>query len=187
MLTVLSLFLKAKSILNTLYSFILAHWQAFLVLAMLGAIYHYKSAYESEKTAFTAYKNEQKAEHDKQVLANKITQNAVKIQIDSVIADHAQALKDANLNREKVTNKLKGSINEIQNSLTIANSAIELRNSATGRDMPNLSENPAGLTEAIRNCNSSLTTIKDAALVTDYDYEALYSAWDRQCKLMACE
>ena len=171
---------------------LLSRWRIILpfvlLLSMSLAVLYYKTRYERTTQAFEAYK----ADIVKQI-ATKEAENATlrrisANQIANIMANHQKQLADAKLDRANVTNKLKGSINEISDALTIAYDAIKLRNESTSNSaMSEIQTDSSGLAEAERNCNRALATVTEAAKVTDIDYEALYNAWKAQCDIGLCE
>ena len=159
-----------------------------LIAFLFVSVGYYKSRYESSVQALNDYKLAKKVLYDAAVTHNKkMKENADKA-LEEVITNHKKQLAGLNLDRVREANKLKGSINEISDSLNIYRDAIGLRNESTSYNaMPKVPETTEGITEAWRNCNAQLTTVIDACKVTDYDYEALYNAWDRTCLIHGCE
>jgi len=166
---------------------LLSRWRIILPLIIISvmslSILYYKTRYERTVHELGVFKAELLASQK----AGELLEKASKAQLNSVMVEHERQLKQAKLEREKVTNNLKGSINEIRDSLTIANNAIKLRNESSNNTMRQVSADTEGFTEAERNCNAYLETVIDACKVTDIDYEALYNAWQRQCDLGLCE
>lgn len=91
---------KAKAI----FKLLIEHWRIVLVVLMLLAIWHYKTAYEKEKASFTEYIGLVKQEAELQAAKNQIieanTQKAVTLEVNkhkSIIAaldiDRAQLQK----------------------------------------------------------------------------------------------
>jgi hypothetical protein len=167
--------------------FLTKYWRVILIGLILCTTFYYKYRYEATAQAYSDYKLTQSVLYDAEVKKNAELGKLQTIAINDVVATHAKQLKDANLNRVRETNNLKGSINEIRDALTIADNAIKLRDSARYNTLPKDEKDTSKLTEAARNSNLSIKTIIDACLVTDYDYEALYNAWNEQCKLGLCE
>jgi hypothetical protein len=157
------------------------------VLVCLYAFWQ-KTQQDAIVKEFQLYKSDIAHKAELRKIENEAQSKQAKADRDDLIAEHKQQLADANLNRERETKKLKGSINEISDSLTIYRDAIKLRNSASsGVNLPEMAEDTAGITEAERNCYSHLTTVIDACRVTDYDYKALYKLYDKQCITFGCE
>lgn len=176
-----------KSAFSRIIPFIAEHWRVILFGLICLYAFYQKTRYEATVQEFEAYKAKQAKLYDEQVAKNAILKQSGKILVDGLMATHKKQLADANLDRVKVTNKLKGSINEISDSLTIATDAIKLRNGWSSSSMPKVQTDTIGTTEAERNCYGQLTTVIDACKITDYDYKTLYNLYDGQCKLLGCE
>jgi hypothetical protein len=166
---------------------LLTRWRVILpiiiIVAMSLTILYYKTRHERTVQDLTDLKSELLASQK----AGELLQKASAIQLASVMANHEDQLKQANLDREKITTKLKGTINEIRNSLAVANNANGLRNENSHNALLKIPANTEGTTESERDCHTFLATVIDAGKITDYDYEALYNAWQRQCDLGLCE
>ena len=161
--------------------------QILLVLVCWYA-YHQTMQHKAIVQEFGLYKADIKHKAELREIENSMLSKRAKADRDDLIAEHKQQLADANLNRERETKKLKGSINEISDSLTIYRDAISVRNSTSGSaGLSKVAENTAGLTETERNCYAYLTTVIDACKVTDYDYKTLYKLYDKQCNVFGCE
>lgn len=160
--------------------------QFILVLVCCYAFWQ-KTRYDAIVSDYGKYKTaaEQLAkdkEHE-----NEILRNYAKNTYKQVIEEHKQALISAGLDRKRVEDKLKGSINEISNELNIYRDSIKLRNSTSSIDVSKVAENTSGTADTKSNCNQTLATVVDACKVTDYDYEALYNLYKRQCDIYGCE
>ena len=161
--------------------------QIILVLVCVYAFWQ-KSRYDAIVSDYSKYKSaaEQLAkdkEHE-----NEILRNYAKNTVKAVIEEHKQALIGAGLDRKRVEDKLKGSINEISNELNIYRDAVRVRDSADSSiDVSKVADYTNGLASPIGNCNETLATVVDACKVTDYDYEALYNLYQKQCDIFGCE
>jgi hypothetical protein len=169
-------------------TFLLANWRIILIACLVAIAGYYKISYESVTRDLEAYKTTQEVLFQAAIKRN----SDLKLQSDKLMADliseHKKELEAENLNRARETKKLKGSINEISNALTIAYDAIELRNeSSSNNPMPQILKDTSGLAEAFGTCNRTLITVTEACKVTTIDYGALYNAWDKQCIIHACE
>lgn len=155
---------------------------------LLASTLIFKTLWKNAKDDLAEYKLKQQILYDNAVRENeKIKIQSVR-EINSIMANHQQQLKDLNLDRVHETNKLKGSINEISDSLTIAYDAISLRNQATGHSaLSKVSETARESAEACGNVYQSLITVTEACKIVDLDYKALYNAWDRACLIYGCE
>jgi hypothetical protein len=137
---------------------------------------------------YAAYRSSVQYQADMQKAKNEILRKQSENTVKAVIEEHKQALIGEGLDRKRVEDKLKGSINEISNELNIYRDAVRLRNSATSSiDVSKVAEHTNGTPEAIGNCNQTLATVVDACKVTDYDYEALYNLYNKQCQIYGCE
>jgi hypothetical protein len=184
--------LKAWSVLCNVTGYIIKLFtryplQFILVLVCCYAFWQ-KTRYDEIASDYSKYKSaaEQLAkdkEHE-----NEILRNYAKNTYKQVIEEHKQALISAGLDRKRVEDKLKGSINEISNELNIYRGSIKLRNESTSSiDVSKVAEHTSGATDTKSNCNETLATVVDACKVTDYDYEALYNLYKRQCDIYGCE
>lgn len=121
-------------------------------------------------------------------LQNHLMKKQSEKAVNDVMATHKESLTVEKLDRKRVEDKLKGSINEISNELNIYRDAVKLRNSATNSiDVSKVAEHTNGTTDTSGNCNQTLATVVDACKVTDYDYEALYNLYKKQCDIYGCE
>jgi polyhydroxyalkanoate synthesis regulator phasin len=176
-----------KTCLTNIIPFCLKHWRIILIGLICFYAYQQKTAHEASVQELATFKAKQAKLYDEQVAKTAILKQSSKILVDGLVATHKKQLADAKLDRAKVTDKLKGSINEISNSLTIATDAIRLRNGWSSSPLPKVQTDTTGLSETERNCYGHLATVIDACRVTDYDYKALYNLYDGQCKLLGCE
>lgn len=161
--------------------------QFILVIVCCYALWQ-KTRYDAIVSDYSKYKVSVKYLADMQKAKNEILRKQAEKERADIIELHKQQLAEAGLDRNRVTEKLKGSINEISNELNIYRSAIGVRNSTTNSvRVPTLAEDTSGTTEASGNCNQTLATVIDACKVTDYDYEALYNLYKRQCDIYGCE
>jgi hypothetical protein len=160
--------------------------QFILVLVCCYAFWQ-KTRYDEIVSDYSKYKAaaEQLAkdkEHE-----NEILRNYAKNTYKQVIEEHKQALISAGLDRKRVEDKLKGSINEISNELNIYRDAVRVRNSTSSIDVSKVAEHTSNSSQPSGNCNETLATVVDACKVTDYDYEALYNLYQKQCNIYGCE
>jgi len=179
--------LRIKSILSALLNLIIENYKVFIILAMVLAIFYYKTRYEHEKVAFQAYKAEIAQQAKEQQIKNDILRKQAETTVTEIVAIHTQQLADAKLDRKRVEDKLKGSINEISNDINIYRDAVSLRNSTSSINVSKVAENTSGTSNPSGNCNETLATVVDACKVTDYDYEALYNLYNKQCQIYGCE
>jgi hypothetical protein len=144
--------------------------------------------YDAIVSDYAAFRSSVQYQADMQKAKNEILRKQSENTVKAVIEEHKQALIGEGLDRKRVEDKLKGSINEISNELNIYRDAVRLRNSATSSiDVSKVAEHTNGTPEAIGNCNQTLATVVDACKVTDYDYEALYNLYNKQCQIYGCE
>lgn len=180
--------------LKLLWQFICDHWQAFLLLAMILAILHYKSEYERIKSEYERYQSNIALVTDMQSKLNADMTKKAKESVSEVIKTHDEKLNADNLNHAREAKNLKGKINEINNTLAIYDNAIKLRNSTSADGMSEMAEDTANTTDTRANsdqtatgCENLLNTTIKAAKTTDIDYEALYTLYKRQCDIFGCE
>ncbi len=184
----LLLLLKIKSVITSLVRFAIEHWKVLAIVAMALAIFHFKTAYEREKHAYEAYKANVQLQADMQKAKNEILRKQAETTVTEIVANHTQQLAIEKLDRKLVEDKLKGSINEISNDLNIYRDSIKLRNESTSSiDVSKVAEHTNGTANSNGNCNQTLAVVVDACKITDYDYEALYNLYKRQCDIYGCE
>lgn len=161
--------------------------QIILVLVCVYAFWQ-KTRYEAVKSDYEAYVTSVQLQADMQKAKNEILKKQAVAEVTNIVANHTQQLAVEKLDRKRVEANLKGAINEISNELNIYRDAVRLRNSATNSiDVSKVADYTKGTPEAIGNCNQTLATVVDACKVTDYDYEALYNLYNKQCKIYGCE
>lgn len=186
------LLLKAWSVMRNVTGYIIDlavryPLQFILVLVCCYALWQ-KTRYDAIASNYSKYKAaaEQLAkdkEHE-----NEILRNYAKNTVQDVMATHKESLIVEKLDRKRVEDKLKGSINEISNELNIYRSAIGVRNSTTNSiDVSKVAEHTNGTADTKSNCNETLAVVVDSCKVTDYDYEALYNLYNKQCQIYGCE
>ena len=161
--------------------------QIILVLVCVYAFWQ-KTRYEAVNSDYEAYKVSVQLQADMQKAKNEILKKQAVAEVTNIVANHTQQLEVEKLDRKRVEANLKGAINEISNELNIYRSAIGVRNSATNSiDVSKVADYTNGTPEAIGNCNQTLAAVVDACKVTDYDYEALYNLYQKQCDIFGCE
>jgi hypothetical protein len=161
--------------------------QFILILVCCYAFWQ-KTRYDAIVSDYSAFRTSVQLQADMQKAKNQILRKQAETTVTEIVAIHTQQLAEAKLDRKRVEDKLKGSINEISNELNIYRSAVRVRNSATNSiRVPTLDENSIRSAEANGNCNETLATVVDACKVTDYDYEALYNLYQKQCDIFGCE
>lgn len=146
-----------------------------------------KTRYDEIVSDYSAYKDSIKYQADMQKVKNEILRKQAETTVTEIVAIHTQQLADAKLDRKRVEDKLKGSINEISNELNIYRDAISLRDSNSTNRVLSLAENTSGTAKPSGNCNQTIATVVDACIVTDIDYETLYNLYAKQCKIYGCE
>lgn len=161
--------------------------QFILVLVCCYAFWQ-KTRYDAIASEYETYKSSISYQYDLQKAQNEILRKQSETTVTEIVAIHTQQLADAKLDRKRVEDKLKGSINEISNELNIYRDAVKLRNESTSSiDVSKVAEHTSGTADTKSNCNETLATVVDACKVTDYDYEALYNLYKRQCDIYGCE
>jgi len=161
--------------------------QFILVLVCCYAFWQ-KSRYDAIVYDYGKYKADAEQLAKDKEHENEILRNYAKNTVQDVMATHKDYLQVEKLDRKKVEDKLKGSINEISNELNIYRSAVKLRNESTSSiDVSKVAEHTFNSSQPSGNCNQTLATVVDACKVTDYDYEALYNLYKRQCDIYGCE
>jgi type VI protein secretion system component VasK len=161
--------------------------QFILVLVCVYAFWQ-KTRYDAIVSDYEAFRTSIQLQADMQKAKNEILRKQAATVLNEVMATHKESLIVEKLDRKRVEDKLKGSINEISNELNIYRSAVRLRNSATNSiDVSKVAKHTSNVADSGTNCNETLATVVDACKVTDYDYEALYNLYNKQCKIYGCE
>jgi len=184
--------LKAWSVLCNVTGYIidLAVRYPLQIIIVLLCLYSFwqKLQIDDISSEYTEYKRNIQYQVDMQKAKNEILRKQSKTALNDVIAVHKDYLTTEKLDRKRVEDKLKGSINEISNELNIYRDAVKLRNSTTNSiDVSKVAEHTSGTADTKSNCNETLATVVDACKVTDYDYEALYNLYNKQCHIYGCE
>jgi hypothetical protein len=144
--------------------------------------------YDAIAIEYDTYKSSIAYQAELQKQKNEMLRKEVVAHITEIVAVHTKQLADEGLDRKRVEAKLKGSINEISNELNIYRDSIKLRNESTSSiNVSSVAEHPSNSSQPSGNCNETLATVVDACKVTDYDYEALYNLYDKQCNIYGCE
>lgn len=183
---------KAWSVLCNVTSYIIDLFtryplQFILVLVCCYAFWQ-KSRYDAIVSDYAGYRSSIQFEVDMQNAENVILRKQAETALNEVMSTHKESLIVEKLDRKKVEDKLKGSINEISNELNIYRDAVKLRNYATSSiDVSKVAEHTSNAPDTKSNCNETLATVVDACKVTDYDYEALYNLYQKQCDIFGCE
>ena len=160
--------------------------QIIIVLLCLYAFWQ-KLQIDDIQQEYTEYKRNIQYQVDMAKVKNEVLRKQAETSAAEIVANHTQQLADAKLDRKRVEDKLKGSINEISNELNIYRDSIRLRNSTSSIDMSKVAEHTSNATDTKSNCNETLAVVVDACKVTDYDYEALYNLYNKQCQIYGCE
>ena len=161
--------------------------QIILVLVCIYAFWQ-KTRYEDVKSDYEAYVTSVQLQADMQKAKNEILKKQAETALNDVMATHKESLAVEKLDRKRIEANLKGAINEISNELNIYRDAVIVRNSATNSiDVSKVAEHTSGTASTSGNCNQTLATVVDACKVTDYDYEALYKLYNKQCHIYGCE
>lgn len=95
-----------KFCLSEIAGFLIKHWRIVLVVLMLLAIWHYKTAYEKEKASFTEYIGLVKQEAELQATKNQIieanTQKAVTLEVNK----YKSTIADLNIDKAQLQKKV---------------------------------------------------------------------------------
>lgn len=184
--------LKAWSVIRNVTGYIieLAVRYPLQIIIVLLCLYSFwqKLQIDDIQQEYTEYKRNIQYQADMAKVKNEVLRKQAETALNDVMATHKDSLTVEKLDRKRVEDKLKGSINEISNELNIYRDAVKLRNSATSSiDVSKVAEHTSGATDTKSNCNQTLATVVDACKVTDYDYEALYNLYNKQCQIYGCE
>lgn len=186
------LLLKAWSVIRSVTGYMIDLFMRyplqFTIILLCLYIYWQKTRIDNITHEYMTYKSDIAYKYELQKVQNNILRKQAEQVFNDVMAVHKDYLTTEKLDRKRVEDKLKGSINEISNELNIYRDSIRLRNESTSSiDVSKVAEHTSGTADTKSNCNQTLATVVDACKVTDYDYEALYNLYKRQCDIFGCE
>lgn len=186
-LFLLNAFRLTCNVMRYIFDLFMRYPMQFIIILLFLYAYWQKLQLGDIQQEYTEYKRTIQFQADMQKAKNEILRKQAQDDRDGLIAEHKRQLAEAGLERDKVTKNLKGSINEISNELNIYRDAISLRNYANSVGVSKMAEDTLSISSTSGNCNETLATVVDACKVTDYDYEALYNLYNKQCKIYGCE
>lgn len=176
---------KIGSVIRSVADFVLTHWKAFLLLAMVLAIFHYKTAYEREKSAYLTH------------LASDMKASEIRKAENKVKED--RHIKDVLTLMDKHDNELELIKNEYlkrtkKDSITIANLRSQLRDQLaadTSAGLPNFEGDASADSEVWRERYRAVIkqyeTLKDACTITTSDFNACRAWADSACETVVCK
>lgn len=185
-------FLLARAAFSKMLAFTIAHWRIILPLAIVGLILWYVLSLRAERDEAVANYNQlvqlQKDKAAERKLENERKEVAVRRNIDSIMANHLA-----------VINQLRKENGDLQKTNTDAARAIanwrervrlEVARNAAG--LPSLSESADESAGSGGDCNATAigeaySTLDLACSITTADYNALWEAWDKACKIHGCK
>lgn len=169
------------------------HWRIILPLLVLGyCLYQYNVQVNRADEAVQALNeyisaaHTARAERDRE---NLLKETNSKVALAKVMADHEVSLAKLNLDRQRETKNLKD-LYENKNTSNIRNWSDRLRmesqtaNSATG--VLNLQSTASEFAQGLRDCDADYTALEKACQITTSDYNALWTAWDKECDIHGC-
>jgi hypothetical protein len=89
-----------------IFKLLIEHWRIVLVLLMLFAIWHYKSAYETEKANYTEYIGLVKQEAKLQAEKNKIVEANTRKAVSLAVENYKTTIQTLNIDKTKLQNKV---------------------------------------------------------------------------------
>jgi len=173
---------RIKSVLGALLNFILEHWKAFIILAMVLTILSYKTAYEREKVAFEAYKTDIAQQAKEQQIKNDLLRKQAEQQVKNLTEIHAHNLEAIKHEYEKTHNTDVSTIDDLRQRLL-----SELREAYTVPPFTEDTANPQEWRERYTATFRQLETLKQACSLTTNDFNACRGWMDSACNQVGCE
>jgi hypothetical protein len=176
---------------KSLYHLIITHWRIVLVVLMLLAIWHYKSAYEKEKANFTEYiglvKQEAKLQAEKNKIVEANTQKAVSLAVEN----YKNTIQTLNIDKTQLQKKVSNLYATKTNAdYRLASYADRLLLDATSASS---SGEIASDTERLASCRRELdradterSIIEEACAVTTADFNLARGWIDGVCSNHQC-
>jgi len=176
--------LRIKSVLSAAITFIIAHWQEFIVLALCLSILWYRNAYIAEKGKFEAHIVADKQAYEMRVIENRIKEGVhtkVITELNNLHSKEIESIRSDYAKRNK------------NDAITIADLRKQLRDqlAADTFGLPTSPSDTEGNPEVWREHYSTLAgqyqTLKDACTITTSDFNALRKWGDSACELVTCK
>lgn len=176
---------------KSLFQLLIKHWRIVLVVLMLVAIWHYKSAFEQEKQDFKEYIALVKQEAELQAQKNQIieanTQKAVALEVNK----HKSIIADLNVDRAQLQKKVSSLYaNKTNADFRLASYADRMlleagSRSATG-EIASDTERLASCRRELDTADTRLSTIEEACAVTTADFNLARGWIDSVCAYNDC-
>lgn len=181
--------LKIKSVITSVITFIIEHWQVFLVLAILCTAYYYKTAYEREKHAYEVHLLADMKAFEVRQAENKVKADAVAAQFKKQAEEYQAELARYKLNADREAKNLKDNLNAIQDILNRTRTGYEFRLQTGHGEAAGLREVPVATdtsAQSERDSNAVASLVR-ACQLTTLQYQQLYDAWVDACAIHGCE
>lgn len=185
----LGLWLLSKA--QSLFQLLITHWRIVLVVLMLVAIWHYKSAFEQEKQDFAEYIALVKQEAELQAQKNKIieanTQKAVALEVNK----HKAIIADLNVDREQLKKKVSSLYaNKTNADYRLASYAdrmlLEAGSRSTTGEIASDTEQSASCRRELDAADTRLSIVEEACAVTTADFNLARGWIDGVCSNNKC-
>lgn len=161
-----------------------------LLAALSVYAFYQKTRHASIALEMAAYKAQVKALSEMQTLKNRLIAEQTIKSLKLIIKQRDERIKKLGLDREKLTNELRGYYDQTENFDFRLNAMRERMRAqpAAGAAVSGVSKAPEGITEGARNGDRAhIATLEQACALTTLDYNTLREAWDSACELHACE
>lgn len=175
---------------QSLFNFLITHWRIVLVVLMLAAIWHYKSAFENERQDFKEYIALVKQEADLQAQKNQIieanTQKAVALEVNK----HKSTIAALNVDRAQLQKKVSNLYaNKTNADFRLASYADRMlleagSRSATGEAASDTE--PASCRRKLDAADTRLSIVEEACAVTTADFNLARGWIDGVCGNHKC-
>jgi|GEM_PF-1564400 len=176
---------------QSLLQLLITHWRIVLVVLMLVAIWHYKSAFEQEKQDFAEYIALAKEEAALQAQKNQIieanTQKAVELEINK----HKSIIAALNVDRAQLQKKVSSLYaNKTNADFRLASYAdrmsIEAGNPSAAGEATSDTEQSASCRRKLDAADTRLSIVEEACAVTTADFNLARGWIDGVCSNHKC-
>ncbi len=176
---------------KSLFQLLITHWRIVLVVIMLFAIWHYKSAYENEKQDFTEYIGLVKQEAELQAQKNQIIEANTKKAVALEINKYKSIIATLDIDKAQLQKKVSSLYaNKTNADFRLASYADSMLLDAGSR---NAAGEIASDTERLASCrreldaaDTRLSIVEEACAVTTADFNLARGWIDGVCSNHKC-
>jgi hypothetical protein len=174
-----------------IFKLLIEHWRIVLVVLMLLAIWHYKSAYEKEKANFTEYialvKQEAKLQAEKNKIVEANTQKAVSLAVENYKTTIQTLNIDKTQLQKKVSNLYANKTNADHRLASYADRLLlDTTSASSSGEIASDTERLAACGRELDAANTGLSIIEEACSVTTADFNLARGWIDGVCSNHQC-